>query len=110
MASGGMRRRALALPGNISPAVQARLNVALRTLVALAGGYGLASLGGMALGLWLPLPRADSAMAGTLSGLLLWPIAFIAAFGISSLRRLVLGVSACMGAFILMAFTAGWRP
>ncbi|MCE2574082.1 hypothetical protein [Komagataeibacter sp. FNDCR2] len=86
------------------------MNVALRTLVALPGGYGLASLGGVVLGLWLPLSRAESAMAGTLSGLLLWPIVFIAAFGVSSLRRLVLGVATCMGTFILMAFTAGWRP
>ncbi|AQU88646.1 hypothetical protein B0W47_15695 [Komagataeibacter nataicola] len=105
-----MRRRALALAGNLSPAGQSRLNVTLRVLVALPGGYGLASLGGVALGLWLPLSRADRAMAGTLSGLLLWPIVFIAAFGISSLRRLMLGVGACMGVLALMAFAAGWRP
>ncbi|CAM2794075.1 hypothetical protein AA15237_2990 [Komagataeibacter xylinus NBRC 15237] len=110
MASGGMRRRALALAGNLSPAAQARLNVALRALVAGPGGYGLASLGGMALGLWLPLSRADRAMAGTLSGLLLWPVVFIAAFGVSSLRRLMLGVGACMGACALMVLVAGWRP
>ncbi|WP_159260198.1 hypothetical protein [Komagataeibacter xylinus] len=92
------------------PAGQARLNVALRMLVALPGGYGLASLGGMALALWLPLSRADRAMAGTLCGLLLWPVVFIVAFGVSSLRRLVLGVVLCMGACALMAFAAGWRP
>lgn len=105
-----MRRRALALAGNISLAGQVLLNIALRMVVALPGGYGLASLGGVALGLWLPLSRADSAMAGTLCGLLLWPVAFIAAFGVSSLRRLLLGVAVCMGFFILMASAAGWRP
>lgn len=110
MVSGGMRRRALALPGNIPPAGQARLNVALRMLVALPGGYALAALGGVGISLWLPLSRADSAMAGTLSGLLLWPVVFIAAFGVSSLRRLLLGLAACMAAFALMAFAAGWRP
>lgn len=108
MASAGMRRRALASPGKSVPPRRPRLNIALRTLVGLAGGYGVASLGGVALGLWLPLSHADGAMAGILFGLLLWPTVFMAAFGMSGIWRLVMVVAGCMVSFTIIALAAGW--
>ncbi|MFT8808851.1 hypothetical protein [Gluconobacter sp.] len=87
-----------------------RYDRALRFAVAIPVGYVLSALAGICLAFWLPLPRAENAMAGILLGLILWPIIFIASFGFTHIRRLAVGL---MGLALLMtalAIGGGWRP
>ena len=87
-----------------------RYDTILRFVVALPGGYIISALGGVCLAFGLPLSRADNAMAGILLGLLLWPVVFIASFGVANIRRLA--VIAGVLTFVLAAFvfSRGWYP
>ena len=107
MANAATPRRALATPGKSGPA---RQHLTLRLLAALPGGYALSALGGICLSLWLPLSRADCAMAGILVGLLVWPVTFMACFGVANGRK-AFGVT--LLATLLtggLALLEGWRP
>ncbi|GBQ86729.1 hypothetical protein [Gluconobacter albidus] len=86
-----------------------RYDTILRLVVALPAGYVVSALAGVCLSFWLPLSRADSAMAGILLGLLLWPVVFMMSFGITNIRRLaaMTGVLALvLGACV---FGGGWH-
>jgi len=87
-----------------------RHTIVWRTIAALAGGYLLSALGGINLGLWLPLSRADRAMAGTLAGLLIWPATLMAAFGIPHTRSMLTTLLGAILILTLIAIAGGWRP
>ena len=58
----------------------ARLKAVLRSFGILLTGYALAALGGAVLAWALPLHRADRALIGTMSSLVLWPVTVMAGF------------------------------
>ncbi|GBR39806.1 hypothetical protein AA101099_1826 [Neoasaia chiangmaiensis NBRC 101099] len=105
-----MRRPILAIAGKILTVGRDHRDLILRLLVALPGGYSLAGLGGVCLSLWLPLSRADDAMAGILFGLVIWPVVFIVSFGLSSVRRLLAGLAGGLLVLALLTIESGWRP
>lgn len=87
----------------------ARRALIMRLIAAIPVGYTVSALAGTCLCLWLPLSRPDSAIAGVLTGLIVWPVIFIASFGIRDARRLVpllLPVSLLMAALVIAGL---WR-
>ncbi|MBS1092275.1 hypothetical protein JK208_11690 [Gluconobacter sp. Dm-74] len=87
-----------------------RYDTILRFVVALPGGYILSALGGVCIAFWLPLSRADNAMAGILLGLLLWPVVFIASFGVANIRRLAAIAGVLTFVLAAFVFSHGWYP
>jgi len=79
----------------ISPLWRYRANVASRTLVAVAGGYLLAA-GSAALVAQmlfkLGMVRNDAALGGSMLAFILQAIAFMWAFGCTSIQRAWLGI------------------
>ena len=83
-----------------------RTAVAARALAAIGGGYGLAALTAATLALYLPGPRVDGAVTGTLAGLLVYPCAVMWAFAAPSAPRAWLGLllaGAGLGALLAVA-------
>ena len=74
------------------PTLQYRLDVALRALAAIAGGYGVTSLGMTALALTLPGSKVDVVVASTLIGLALFPAAVMWCFAARNAARAWLGL------------------
>lgn len=64
-----------------------RLNTALRSLLAVFGGYGLAALAAAVFALALPLPRVDAVMAATMLAFIVYLLAAIWAFAAATLVR-----------------------
>ncbi|WP_153110217.1 iron transporter [Propionivibrio limicola] len=64
-----------------------RLNTALRSLLAIFGGYGLAALTSATLALALPLARVDAVMAATMIAFFVYLLAVIWAFATATLAR-----------------------
>ncbi|MEN3166237.1 hypothetical protein [Gluconobacter sp. OJB] len=87
-----------------------RYDTILRFVVALPGGYIISALGGVCIAFWLPLSRADNAMAGILFGLLLWPVVFIAAFGVPNIRRLAAMTGVLTFVLAVFVFSSSWHP
>ena len=87
-----------------------RYDIALRLVVALPLGYALSALGGVCLACWLPLSRADNAMAGILLGLVLWPIVFIAAFAVTRIGRLLAFLILVASLLNGLGLLGGWQP
>ena len=87
-----------------------RLGVASRCVAAAGGAYAAAALLAILLGVALPGPPIDRAIAGTLTGVTLLPIAAIACFWVRSAAR----AWGTMLALCLLlaggAWAAGWRP
>lgn len=90
----------------LSSAARYRWAVASRTVAAIAGGYAISALAAMAMALYLPLPRAEAVLAGTLSSFAVYACAVIWVFAVRSawrawgglsLAALILGL-ACLGA------------
>lgn len=84
--------------------------MALRFVVALPLGYVLSAVAGICIAFGLPLSKADSAMAGILLGLFLWPIVFMASFGFTNIRRLALITIMLILCLTALAASGGWRP
>ncbi|MBF0865158.1 MAG: hypothetical protein ABF932_07740 [Gluconobacter potus] len=87
-----------------------RYDIALRLVVALPLGYALSALGGVCLAFWLPLSRADNAMAGILLGLVLWPVVFIAAFAVTRIGRLLAFLILVASLLSGLGLLGGWQP
>lgn len=49
-------------------------------------------------------------MAGILLGLLLWPVVFIAAFGVANIRRLAAMTGVLTFVLAVFVFSSGWHP
>ena len=86
-----------------------RYDTILRLVVALPAGYVVSALAGVCLSFWLPLSRADSAMAGILLGLLLWPLVFMMSFGITNIRRLAAMTGVLTLVLSACVFGGGWH-
>ncbi|WP_267381653.1 MULTISPECIES: iron transporter [unclassified Sphingomonas] len=98
------------MTGSLPVTRRYRLAVASRVAAAVAGGYGVAALYGIALAAALPLDPADAAMAATLLALLAMPVAAMACFWVRS-AAYAWGMMAIAGAlFAGVALAAGWRP
>lgn len=70
------------------------LGVASRTLAALFGGYGLASLAAAACAVTLPMARSDAVLTGMMVGLVVQAVAAIWVFSAGSAMRAWLGLAA----------------
>lgn len=73
--------RAPARTARLGDGARYRIGVASRAVAAIAGGYAVAALATAALALFLPLPRSEAALTGTLlsfavyTGAVLWSFA-----------------------------------
>lgn len=108
MESAGTLRRPLATAGK-SPSLK-RWDLACRILSALPGGYALSAFVGICLALWLPGLRIERAMTGMLTGLLIWPVAFMASFAFPDGRKVLGGTVITLLALMGLAALRGWRP
>ena len=70
------------------------LGVASRTLAALLGGYGLASLAAAACAVTLPMERSDAVLTGMMVGLTVQAVAAIWVFAADSATKAWLGLVA----------------
>lgn len=61
-----------------------RLAVTSRVLAALLGGYVLAALASICLGLWLPMPRADAVISAMMTSFLVYLVAVLWCFACRS--------------------------
>lgn len=87
-----------------------RLDVALRLVAALAGGYGVAVLVAIA-GAWaLPMAPIEAVTTGTIAALLAMPIAAMGCFWARSAVRAWGGILLFAALFGGTALAAGWRP
>ncbi|GBR48270.1 hypothetical protein [Gluconobacter roseus] len=100
----------MASAGKPKPERPTSYDIALRLVVALPVGYALSALAGICIAFWLPLSRADAAMAGIFLGLILWPVIFMASFDFSNIRRLSAGLVVLAVLLAALAFGGGWRP
>ncbi|MBF0886420.1 hypothetical protein HKD30_11690 [Gluconobacter sphaericus] len=108
--SAATRRPILASTGKPQPGSPRRYDIALRLVVALPFGYALSALGGICLAFWLPLSRADNAMAGIFVGLILWPVIFMASVAIARIERLLTLLIPATCLLSALALLGGWRP
>lgn len=70
-----------------------RLNIVLRSLLALFGAYALASLGAAALAVGLPLPRLDAAMSAIMLGFVIQLLAVLWVYAAATVTRASLGIA-----------------
>jgi len=91
-------------------------SVLSRTLAALFGGYGLASLAAASCAVALPMPRADAVLTGMMVGLVVHAAAALWVFAAGSAVRAWLGLAApgaalgaALGALLLLAQNGGLR-
>ncbi|AFW01423.1 hypothetical protein BAR24_00025 [Gluconobacter oxydans] len=87
-----------------------RWDLACRILAALPGGYALSAFVGICLALWLPGLRIERAMTGMLTGLLIWPVAFMASFAFPDGRKVLGGTVITLLVLMGLAALRGWRP
>lgn len=74
------------------------LNVGLRTVLALAGAYGLALVGAAALSVGLPLVRLDSALVALMMGFIIQLVGVLWVFATDTVLGALVGllIPACM--------------
>ena len=82
-------------PGLNRERLRHSLDVAARTLLAIAGGYALTALATASLALLLPLPRAQAVLTATMVSFALYCAVVIGAFTAASAGRAWLGTLAC---------------
>ncbi|WP_341646055.1 hypothetical protein [Thauera sp. SDU_THAU2] len=75
------------------------LNITLRSIMAVFGGYGVAALAAAAFAVGLPLPRTDSVMAAIMLAFLVYTLAVIWVFAAATLLRSAAGLAIGAGAF-----------
>ncbi|WP_095077727.1 DUF3649 domain-containing protein [Pseudomonas sp. Irchel s3h17] len=61
-----------------------RMAVTSRVLAALLGGYILAALASICMGLWLPMPRAEAVLSGMMTSFLVYLVAVLWCFACRS--------------------------
>lgn len=81
-----MKSKAAGLP------IAYRLAVTSRSLAALLGGYLLASMAGVFLTQWLPLPRVEAVLSGMMLSFLFYLGAMVWSFAARSAWRAWLGI------------------
>ncbi|MDZ3995483.1 DUF3649 domain-containing protein [Pseudomonas sp. Teo4] len=81
-----MKRTAAGLP------LSYRLAVTSRSLAALLGGYLLASMASVCIGLLAPLPKVDAVLTGMMLSFVFYLLAFIWCFACRSAWRAWFGV------------------
>ena len=74
-----------------------RVMVAGRVLLAVLGGYALASVFTALLSLILPLNRAEAVTTATMLGFVVMPLAVLYVFAARSLSRAALGIGLPLG-------------
>lgn len=84
-----------------------RANVAARTIAATIGGYALAGACSVALARIVPLDRAQAAMLGTITGMLVMPAAAVWSFLTRSAARACIGVAIATLSFGLLGWLTG---
>jgi hypothetical protein len=77
----------------LSQPARTRIDVALRAVAAVGGGYLLAALTAAVLGLHLPMSRVDAVAAGTLFALVVYPCAVMWCFAARTAARAWLGLA-----------------
>ena len=82
------------------------LNIALRSIMAIFGGYGVAALAAAAFAVGLPPPRTDAVMAAIMLSFLIYTVAVIWAFAAATLLRSAAGLAIGAGAFALWQWLA----
>ena len=87
-----------------------RLAVASRVVAAVAGGYAVSILFGIALAVTLPLDPADAAVTATLLALLAIPVAAMTCVWARSAARAWGGILIACALFTGIALAGGWRP
>ena len=83
------------------------LGIVSRTLAALVGGYGLASLAAAACAVTLPMARSDAVLTGMMLGLVVQAAAAIWVFSAESAARAWLGLAAPGVALSIMVWQGG---
>ena len=63
-----------------APQLRYRAGIALRTLIAIFGGYAVAAAIAAALALWLPIARVEAALTATMTALIVYPCAIMWCF------------------------------
>lgn len=87
-----------------------RLNVTLRSAMALFGGYGVAALAAAAFAVGLPLPRAEAVTAAIMLSFIVHLLAVIWVFATATLLRAAAGLAlaaAVSGAWLQLAPAGG---
>lgn len=85
-----------------------RLDIAVRTLLAVGAGYALSALLAAALSLALPMPRAEAVMVATMLAFLAYVALIIWAYAARSVWRLA-GVWAVLAGALWLAMAWGGR-
>ena len=97
--------KAVAVPRRVGITVPRWAGIASRTLAALGGGYGLASLVAAVCAVGLPLPRPDAVLAGMMVGLVVQAAAAIWVFAAGTATRAWIGLALpglLLGAVLLL--------
>lgn len=81
-----------------------RLAVTSRILAALLGGYALAALASVCLGLWLPMPRADAVTSAMMTSFLVYLVAVLWCFACRSAWQAWFGLA--VPGVVLATFSA----
>ena len=88
------------------PRRHVRLDIALRTVAGIGGGYVLAALVTRTLALTLPLRPVDAVVAATLAGLAVYPCAIMWSFAARTPTRVWLGTGAACAVATLALLVA----
>lgn len=84
-----------------------RLAVVSRAIAAIGGGYALGALAAAALSLWLPGPRAEAVLTGTLASFVVFACAAMWVFAARTAWRAWAGLAVPAAALALMLFAGG---
>lgn len=82
------------------------LNVGLRTVLALAGAYGVALVGAAALSVGLPLVRLDSALIALMAGFIIQLLGVLWVFATDTVLEALIGLAIPAGLFGLWLWIA----
>lgn len=106
-----MPRPPLAIAGNpVRRPAARRAAIALRTVAAIGGGYGVAAFMGLMLSHCLPWSRAENVMTGLLAGLLVWPAMVMLCFALRSVLHVCMAIACGTVSLATLALLGGWHP
>jgi hypothetical protein len=96
-----------------SAGLRYRAGVAMRAVAAIGGGYAVAALCSSVIALYLPAPRAEAALTGTMAAFVVYPCAVMWVFAARSAARAWQGLlwpAAALGALLLLHYYSGGKP